>query len=192
LLIHVADVRTVLAEMARVTRPGGIVVAAEPNNAVNHEFSEGLAAGLSLADIMRLLHFNLTIFRGKAALGLGDLTLGRVLPGVFQAVGLQEISVCLNEKTCPMIPPYTSPRERAYLEELKDWVKRDFFGWSREDAERYFVAGGGAEKDFADLAELELELRRRLVQSAAANTYVSAGGSMVYLVAGRKGPETGR
>jgi hypothetical protein len=75
---------------------------------------------------------------------------------------------------------------------LKDWVKRDFFGWSREDAERYFVAGGGTEKDFADLAELELELRRRLVQSATADTYVSAGGSMVYLVAGRKGPETGR
>jgi ubiquinone/menaquinone biosynthesis C-methylase UbiE len=32
LLIHVADPGAIIAEMARVTRPGGLVLAAEPNN----------------------------------------------------------------------------------------------------------------------------------------------------------------
>ena len=32
LLIHVADADAALAEMIRVVRPGGLVVAAEPNN----------------------------------------------------------------------------------------------------------------------------------------------------------------
>jgi len=49
------------------------------------------------------------------------------------------------------------------------------------------TAGGGEPRDFAAEMELELELRRKIVQASEVDTYVSAGGAMVYLVGGRKG-----
>ena len=186
LLIHVADVRIVLSEMVRVTRPGGLVVAAEPNNAALPVLEDALAAGLSVEEAARLMRFHLTCLRGKASLGLGDETIGRVLPNEFKQAGLEQISVCQNEKSCPLVPPYTTARERALVQEITDWAQRDFWIWNRADALYYFVAGGSREQDFPALWELAMSLQQRVKGALAARKYISAGGGLFYLVAGRK------
>src|SRR5688500_4456379 len=64
-LIHVADPKAALAEMRRVVKPGGIVVAAEPNNLVN-ALVEGTAEPRpSFEGTLRLLYFEEVLHRGK-------------------------------------------------------------------------------------------------------------------------------
>jgi SAM-dependent methyltransferase len=186
LLIHVPDVRRVLAELVRVTRPGGIVVAAEPNNAGIPVLEDALATCLSIEETSKLLRFQLMCLHGKSVLGLGDESIGRVLPELFNHMGLEQISVCMNEKVCPLTPPYATPRERAIIEEVTDLGQRDFWIWSRADTTRYFLAGGGDEKEFGPLWCLAKELMRRVVEAMRTQKYSNAGGALFYLIAGKK------
>jgi hypothetical protein len=85
-----------------------------------------------------------------------------------------------------LLPPYASPEQQA----LKGYVDREVelgtWGWHREDAERYFLAGGGAAADF-DAAWQQRLAERHAESAAIANgTFHFAGGAMLYLVAGRK------
>ena len=186
LLIHVPDIRAALAEMVRVTRPGGLVIAAEPNNAVSPMIEDGLAAGLSVQQTSQLVQFHLTCLQGKAALGLGDESAGGRLPGLFTQLGLTGVAICQNEKTCPLAPPYASPREHAVVEELRDWARREFWIWDRTNTSRYFLAGGGREQDFASLWQLAIAFRRQLWAAVEACKLIAGGGTVFYLVAGRK------
>jgi SAM-dependent methyltransferase len=185
-LIHVADVSRVLSEMKRVTRPGGLIVAAEPNNAAVVTVEDALGVGLPVDQAVRLVGFHLTCLRGKAALGLGDETIGRDLPRLFHQAGLENISVCQNEKACPMFPPYATPRERALIEELTDWASRDFWIWSRDHTSRYFAAGGGLRGDFEPNWGLARDLTKQVASALKAGKYSCGGGALFYLVAGRK------
>jgi SAM-dependent methyltransferase len=186
LLIHVPDARAVLKEMMRVTRPGGVVIAAEPNNAANPVIEDALGAGLSVEQTAQLVQFHLTCLRGKAALGLGDESVGRQLPGLFAELGLTNVAVCQNEKTCPLVPPYDTPRERAIVEELRDWARREFWIWDRADTSRYFLAGHGQEADFDRFWQLAMLFRRQLCAAIENQNFTGAGGALFYLVAGRK------
>ena len=186
LLIHLPDVRKVLTEMVRVTRPGGLIIAAEPNNAVSPVIEDALAAGLTVEQTSQLVQFHLTCLRGKQALGLGDESVGASLPGLFVDLGLAPVTVCQNEKTCPLTPPYASPRERAVAEELRDWERRQFWIWNQADTTRYFIAGGGGEHDFVSLWQLAMDFRRQICAAIGKHEFTAAGGAVFYLVAGRK------
>jgi hypothetical protein len=96
----------------------------------------------------------------------------------------------MNEKVCPLAPPYGTPRECAIIEEIADLAQRDFWIWSRADTARYFAAGGGKERDFAPLWCLAKELMRRVVEALRTQKYSNSGGALFYLIAGKK-PEAG-
>jgi hypothetical protein len=91
--------------MIRVTRPGGLVLAAEPNNLARALVRDTLTfrgpADLTLA----LARFQLVCERGKEALGEGNNSIGDLLPGLFQTGGLVDIRVFLNDKASPVLPP---------------------------------------------------------------------------------------
>ena len=82
-----------------------------------------------------------------------------------------------------MIPPYASEGQRATAELMLADGHDSVWGWSREQAQRYFEAGGGTDFDAA------WDRRRAEARTAAAaveaGTYHSAGGMLLYLVAGR-------
>jgi SAM-dependent methyltransferase len=139
-----ADPRGALAEMARVTRPGGLVVVAEPTNVF----------GLVLQDLLR-------------------------------AAGLLDIEVRLNDRASPITPPYDSTPARAFVEETSDTIERDVWAWPCLQAERYFVAGGGAPAEFERLWAGLLEERRRVRRAIADRRYVGAGGSLFTVAWGR-------
>ena len=79
LLIHVADPAAVLAEMVRVTRPGALIVAAEPTNIAGSLVS-GIALGEPPTITASLAYLFLACQQGKKALGEGDNLLGESLP----------------------------------------------------------------------------------------------------------------
>jgi len=190
-LIHVPDRRAALAEMIRVAKPGGLIAVAEPNNAASTLVLDEAAAGAPIDEITGLVRFQLVCERGKAALGEGNNSAGELMPGLFAASGLADIRVYLNDRASPMIPPYGAPNQRAIADEMIDFASRDFWCWSREDTQRYFLAGGGQDVAFDPLWELAMAAARRSAEAIGRGTYSLAGGAICYLVSGRKPPAEG-
>ncbi len=184
-LIHVRDPRAALQEMIRVTRPGGLIAVAEPNNLARALLSPDVLED-PIDDVLALVRFQLTCERGKEALGEGNNSIGELLPQLFQALGLQHIHVCQNDKASPLIPPYDDPEARANVDELRHFDERGLWIWSRADTHRYFVAGGGEETAFEPLWSLALAQQKRTAAAIGQGTFAAAGGGVVYLVSGRK------
>jgi SAM-dependent methyltransferase len=185
-LIHMPDPGIVVDEMIRVARPGGLVLAAEPNNIANSLILDLLSFHDPVDEILARVRLQLICERGKAALGEGNNSIGGLVPGLFAERGLIGVRVYLNDKTNAFLPPYGSLEERAMLEERADLKDREFWVWSREDTHRYFLAGGGREDEFDALWSVAIANDRKFDEAIAAGTYAGAGGGITYLIAGRK------
>jgi ubiquinone/menaquinone biosynthesis C-methylase UbiE len=185
-LIHVADPRAVIAEMTRVTRPGGLVLAAEPNNVATSLVLSSIAFNDPVEDVLARVRLQLTCERGKAALGEGNNSVGDVVPGLFAASGLIDVAVYLNDKTNAFLPPYGTAEQRAMVEERKDFEARDFWIWNRGDTLRYFLAGGGAASQFDALWNFVTSGAEKIEAAVSDRTYSHSGAAISYLVAGRK------
>lgn len=186
LLIHVPDPLAVLAEMHRVTKPGGLVVAAEPHNLSDSLLLGSLSNQASADEIIELVRFQLTCERGKVALGEGDNSLGDRVPGLFVEQGFVDVEVYVNDKASAIFPPYSTEEQRAFAEDARDRMARGLWHWNEEESRRYFLAGGGAERDFPGHFARGLAARRKIVEGLDAGTYHGASGGPFYLVAGRK------
>ena len=66
-LIHVPDADAALAEMIRVTRPGGIVVACEPNNLAGSLSLDEDSMAAPVSEVLSMVTLQLVCERGKAA-----------------------------------------------------------------------------------------------------------------------------
>ena len=185
LLMHVPDPRAALAEMVRVAKPGALVAVAEPTNLVG-PFIDSIVLGDSPERVARLLAFQLTCQRGKAALGDGDEMIGESLPRLLAEAGLRGIELRLNDKAAPMRPPYDSAEERAAMEQVLDFCERGLWIATREVMQRRYLAGGGGEVEFDRLWAEALDQQRRVVEAIRAGLYVRAGGGLFYLAWGRK------
>ncbi len=189
LLIHVADPGVVIAEMMRVARPGGLVLAAEPNNVASSLIMNSISIDEPADSILAGVRLQLLCERGKAALGEGNNSVGDVLPGLFVASGLTDVAVYLNDKTNALLPPYETSEQRAMLEEMRDFETREFWIWNRSDTLRYFLAGGGLEGEFEALWTSVKTSMDRFAKAVADRTYSHSGATLNYLVAGRKARE---
>ncbi|MFZ0995272.1 MAG: class I SAM-dependent methyltransferase [Candidatus Dormiibacterota bacterium] len=187
-LIHVADVPAVLREMCRVTRPGGTVLVAEPNNLAGQLVRTSVSAESEPEALASGVRFYAICEAGKAKLGEGDNSVGDLLPGYFAEAGLTVAACYLSDKTSLLSPPYSSPEQAALVEAVARAAAEQRCPWSSEETRRYFVAGGGDPTTFAEAwsARLrELQAGLAAIQSGALST---AGGQMMYLVAGRHQP----
>lgn len=185
-LIHVRDPGAVISEMIRVTKPGGLVVAAEPNNACRPFLFDSTSFRGSIDEICAHARFQLVCERGKEALGEGHNSLGQILPGLFAERGMADVRVYMNDRTSSLIPPYTSPHERATVDEIIDFAGRDFWLWSRSDTMRYFLAGGGLESEFESSWTTAMTAAKREAAAIKDRTLTTAGGAVCYLVSGTK------
>lgn len=87
-LQHIGDVRRAVAEMARVTRPGGRIVAVEPDNAARYFYSS--------VDDGRRAHDAARRFFSALAEAKGDVSepaVGPQLPALFAQTGIEPLSV---------------------------------------------------------------------------------------------------
>jgi SAM-dependent methyltransferase len=186
LLIHVADPAAAIGEMRRVARPGGLLLLAEPNNLASMLVADSTTAAKPVAELMERIEFALICERGKAKVGEGNSSVGDLLPGLLAQAGLVDIQCVLDDKAFALVPPYEPDDQRALRDVIIANAGRDRWHWSREDAKRYFVAGGGHEKDFGARWGCRLAESRETAQELGANRLHTAGGGVHYLVSGRR------
>ena len=87
-LQHIRDITQALAEFARVTRPGGRILAVEPDNSSRYWFSSH-PAGMRAFEHARRFFGAVSAARGEAP----PAAVGPVLPGLFAASGIEPLSV---------------------------------------------------------------------------------------------------
>lgn len=186
-LIHLANVPFAINEMMRVLKPGGLIVAAEPNNAANNLIEDSLSVKLPIAEKLARIELAITSEKGKAALGEGFNSVGDLIPGLFAAAGLLNVQVYLNDKTAPLIAPYNTPDQLANTKQTLDWADSGFLGFDKNVAKRYFLSGGGSHERFEELWQNTHRVAfERSASGIRNNTLHTAGGCVFYVVSGRK------
>jgi SAM-dependent methyltransferase len=185
-LIHVADPRAVIREMIRVTKPGGQVIVAEPNNRASFLVDSSVTAEADVDQLVDLIRFRLLCERGKHAVGEGNFSIGDLLPGVFAEEGLVDVEAFVADKAAVMVPPYRGEEQQALKAALLHEAEGDTWGWSREETERFFLAGGGEPGDFGPAWERRMAEARAVAAAVDRGAFHSAGGVIHYLVAGTR------
>ncbi len=189
LLMHVADATKVIAEMCRVLRPGGLLLAVEPNNFAEKAIALTAAPGLSRADKIALLELEAICQDGKRASGEGDSSIGERLPGLFRDAGLGEVRAFQSEKSATLIAPYATPAEREDVRQMLTWIDGGIWlgtGGPRTDAERYYLAGGGPPEAFERLWAIAMHEAQAWKAAALGGTLGVSRGIVFYMVSGRK------
>jgi SAM-dependent methyltransferase len=184
-LIHLADPARAVMDMAACLKPGGLLAVAEPNNLANAMVSDSLDPGVSMDERLERLRFHWMCETGKKNLGLGDNSVGDHVPEFFARAGLTDIQVFNSDKVALLVPPYQSPDQKALLEEAFENEDRDFAGWDRETAERYFLAGGGNSSLFDDAWRKQRARVIAIAEAIRARRYYANAASVFYLVSGR-------
>ncbi len=185
-LIHLPDPGAAIAEMLRVTRPGGLVAVAEPNNLTESLLLDSVSNEASIDEIVELVRFQLTCERGKVALGEGDNSLGDRVAGLFVTAGRADVEVYVNDKAGAVFPPYASDAQRAFVEDARDRVSRSRWNLGRgrgtEVLRRRRRIATGLRRPLRARARLAREDRPRLEQAR----YHGGIGGEFYLLSGRK------
>lgn len=186
LLIHVEDPAIVLQEMKRITRDGGWILALEPNNLVTSlMFDTYEQTRYSIPELLKIVEVRLRCENGKRNLGLGFNSLGDALPDLFQQAGLKDIQVWISDKALSCIPPYDTREKRVRVSQLIEWLESGTGGFNYDQNYRYFKAGGGSKSDFNAYWANWLIHKEELLKDLKEQRFISAGGSLMYIVAGR-------
>jgi hypothetical protein len=186
--MHLEKPAAVLAEMKRVTKPGGLVVCKEPDN---------LSWWLSLQDCSlpepspteRLLGSEIYLLanKGRKKLGRGDRTIGVKLARMMRQAGLLDVNVRINDAVGDLAPPYDSERQRGELETIKanrlnpDFRKK-WFGLLEEE----YLAGGGDPEKFYRFRALSDERDKVMQAQVEAGEYYICGTEFFYVCRGTK------
>ena len=191
-LIYVQEPKAVVAEMLRVTRPGGLLLVVEPNNLSQNlvfsdkDFAKFVATTESIDEVLQSIRFELIIERGRHAQGHGFNSVGDMVPGYFSELGLDNIQTYLSDKSFALYPPNSTPLQRAMVKHYVDRVDRQHLLCDKETTLICFLAGGGKAEEFDRLWDQSL---RRLVEFAddlKHNAIHYGAGTILYLVSARK------
>lgn len=186
LLLHVDDAKKVIKEMIRVLKPNGLLMVAEPNNAVCELLYDTVSADEKIEDIVKTVEFHLLCERGQQKLKEGFGSVGDLIPSYFHDNGLKDIHVYTSDKTDPLIPPYDTEQEHAYIKLIKEWYEAELLAWDKNQSKKYYLAGGGDPDHFDSTWKLLKERLKKRIDSIAKKKYSTAGGCLLYLISGRK------
>ena len=184
-LTHVRDAQTVVKQMARVLKPGGVFFAAEYSisGAVdsydNVHFSRRDEAWKR--EYFRISQYYI---KGKQLLERGDETIGVRVPLLATQAGMDVYDVRLNDRVMYVFPPYHHEKQRDYLELTKIANAPDTDGrWLRLTIERV-IASGGTEQD--GRWYYEAIDRAKIVQAIEDGNFTATSSYTLYLTFARK------
>ena len=164
LLMHVNDPLKVVKELRRVLCRSGIIAILEPCSlyrAISACYRNEL---IKSEDYGKLCFFQETAERGKIKLGLGDNSIGERVPAILQSCGFKEIKTCLSDYIVQLLPNQEIESQQFFKNEVLNWFKTRFYSiWDSEEAERYFIAGGGNPKEFSDFKSFINELNQKVI-----------------------------
>ncbi len=113
-LQHVVDVEAAVRECVRVTRPGGRVMAVEPDNSARY-FHSSVSSGRAAFDSAHRLFDAIAAHRGS-----GDGQAGPRLPGLFARQGVEAVSV----RFFPVAHARLGQRDRSVWQDRRAAVAR--------------------------------------------------------------------
>lgn len=186
LLIHVPDPRATLKEFMRVLKPGGLLALIEPNNLAAAIVRDSDNFNGDIDVLMSAVRLQALCERGKAALGLGNNSVGDLIPGLLHEAGLKDLQIYLSDKATLTLPHVSSPAQAAGLAQTEDWLSRDFWIWEKADTESYFRAGGGKPEEFPKLWDNAMGYWRRSLQATKEQRLSGVQAGLQYLISGRK------
>jgi ubiquinone/menaquinone biosynthesis C-methylase UbiE len=185
LLIHLAEPRRALAEMIRITRPGGLILAVEPNNMMSGFGASSLTLDTPIDELLRAAEMSWRYAIGRAKRGLGCEFLGDLLPGMFAEAGLEEVQIWLSDKVLPFVPPYDGPGQQTMLAALDRWQEEGTGPFDRELIRANVLAGGGTEELLAAAWRDKSVDMTRFLAGIRDRSYHASCGGLFYIVAGR-------
>ncbi len=184
-LTHVRDAPTVIGEMARVLKVGGIFFAAEYTDSGALTGYDNVHLG-KRDEAWHREHYRISqLYRkGKQALGRGDDTVGVRVPLLATLAGLDVYDVRLNDRAMHIFPPYRHEKQQHYLELAKIYnapaTDDRWFNLTLE----IILAGGGTEAD-AGWYYAATD-NAGIMQAIAEGVYTATASSALYLTFARK------
>jgi SAM-dependent methyltransferase len=187
-LIHAHDPVAVLREMARVAKPGGIVVCVEPCNLASTTFASAPTEDASIDDLCDDYRYQLLCERGKVAVGEGDSSLGSRLAHLFQRAGLNKVQSYLSDKANPLLPPYAGEESSVAIAEILQAVGRERTELARSQDDRWIDAlKDPGTKDFVERYRRDnAHYAETLPAMVSAETFWESGAAVMYLVSAIK------
>lgn len=125
LLMHAADPDAFLAEMVRVTRPGGIVMCNEPDNitAIRACGYKSFREETIEDELLRIrVHHHWAA--GRKKLGYGDYGIGCRVPSMMLRRGLEDIDIRANDMPAFIQPPYETPLMKFRMEQVGESIRQ--------------------------------------------------------------------
>lgn len=184
-LMHLERPAVALAEMFRVARPGGVVLAAEPANLYPFLALDSATIALGLEAQSAHTRLWLAVHRGRQLAGRGDWNLGDRLPGLFRRCGAEGFRCVLNDKVHPIYPPYDEQETRALLRFELEWIDQVLS--VERDAYRDLAVRGGLDATEAEgLLDIESVCQAERRRQIEAGIFEAGGGGVHYLAWGFK------
>ena len=149
LLMHLEFPDKALAEMVRVTRPGGLIMCKEPDN-ITATIAGFYSSTGSLSDreILENHKIMLLYSRGRKKLGYGDMAIALRVPKLMADAGLINIDSRCNDVSNFVQPPYETAKQKYQIEKAKKFFESDSSENSKRREENefrdFFLAGGGS------------------------------------------------
>jgi ubiquinone/menaquinone biosynthesis C-methylase UbiE len=185
LLIHLVEPAKAIAEMIRVTKPGGQVVAVESNNLFNRMPISSLTPDMSIEQLLHETEMAWRQVEGRRRRGLGCEYLGDLVPGLFAEAGLTDIRVWLSDRALPLLPPYAAPEQQAQLAAMRRWREEGSGPYDRAEFTADLTAGGASPAMIDRAWQSTLDGLADSDKAIAERRFHSAGGGLFYIVAGR-------
>jgi len=192
-LMHLTDPETTIAEMARVVKPGGKVVAIEPNNILAKLASWDNIHTLTPEEQIEELEDMHTLNRGRKKLKMGDYEIGSRVSSYMVENGLADIEVHLNDSVLHLEPPYDTPKKEFIESIIRENWEEDFEHWIElwdRDEKQFFLAGGGTEEEYQQRIEKRSKRYHKnrdvYLQALDQQSLISVVSRYVYITIGNK------
>lgn len=187
-LIHAHDPVAVLREMARVAKPGGVVICVEPCNLASTTFASAPSEDASIDERCDDYRYQLLCERGKIAAGEGDSSLGSQLAHLFQRAGMNKVQSYLSDKANPLLPPYAGQESSVAIAEIVQAVGSERTELARRQEDRWIDAlQDHRTKDFVERYRRHTaHYAKTLPAMVAAGTFWESGAAVMYLVSAIK------